>query len=69
MEDFKRGAALHHAPCFHHHHVAAQLQRFLGFRRGVHHRGITYPQQLQQLGAQFFAQLVIQIHQRFIEQQ
>lgn len=49
--------------------MAAQLQGFLRLGGGVDHRRVAFLQELQQLRAQFLAELVVEIDQRLVEQQ
>ncbi|MNT14502.1 hypothetical protein D3C72_1495110 [compost metagenome] len=48
--------------------MAAQQQRFAGLGGGIDHGGVAMREQLRQFLAQFFAQLVVKVDQRLVQQ-
>ena len=68
MEHLGRRAVLQQFTGIHHRRVAAQQQGFARLSGGVHHGGFTGGKQRAQLVAQLFAQLVIQVDQRLVQQ-
>ncbi len=62
------GPALHDPAFVHESGGAAQRQRLVGLGGGVHGNAMTRRKQFAQFLAQAFAQLVVEVHQRLIEE-
>jgi hypothetical protein len=60
---------LEQAPLIDHRRAAAEQERFLGLGRGVHDSGPTAAEHLPHLLAHIFAQLVIQVRKRLVQEQ
>ena len=68
MKHLGGGAVLQQLARIHHGGVAAQQQRLTRFGGGVNHGGVTAGKQCAKFFTQLFAQFVIQIHQRLVQQ-
>jgi hypothetical protein len=68
VKDLGGRAVLQQFARVHHRRVAAQQQRLAGLGGGVDHGGVAGREQLGQFLAQLFAQLVVQVHQRLVQQ-
>ena len=63
------GAGLADPALVHDHDISSDHQGFGRFRRGVDHDGLPLGENVLQLFSQLFSELVVQIDQRFVEQQ
>ena len=66
--DLVAGAELRDAAFAHGGGHAAEQEGFEGFGGGIHDDGAAVGEELGQFGAQFLAQLVVEVGERFIEQ-